>query len=748
MLIRPTCSYCSRHGFSCCYKADNKRSRAGCLQPQSIPTRQNISCYKIWQSPLTKSTSQYTMSSVPANGKELSKSIDHGLPTDGSMVDRLSISSLSQSSSPLDPPGTPGPLRSLGPLGPLGPVASCASSKIRNLSVESSDLMLNASSTAECTSVGKIQSVASGFFPFHVKSPQSDISVSPGNYEVSNKDRKGSVFTNIINSALYNTAASPKEDLKLLYSFVPEKKVSDELFHRFRTSVHPVLPLLDWESLSQEYEKFWNDSSTADLPFYIRLFTVLYAASVSRYEEDCLHRESVDIRQQVLIMNRFVGSAEIALSMYHFPRKITIEGLQASVLLHSVLRNDCRTDDSGSVGTLIRLAQTIELHRDPLRYHGIKDLKTVQKRRLLWWQIFYLDTTTSLSNRLMPVVVEDEYDTLYPTEYIKDRNGQFILDQSVAFTNGKFRWAECSNRILRKAFSLKQMDQKGYEDITKEIENLSFYSSSLINRILEPANILPSQENFAAFSASILSTLADRTNLLFYMARNKLSDHKKSTTISLGDSPGYRRYDHVKLKSKTLDTSSVGNIQIECVDEQLVEHQIHLLSEFCKYGSMPKNRIFLWDIRKFQPIQSLLSLLRSLLLQAKQLQVRDNRPFFKDYRFDDDKKVKIIEKSISELDYLSTHTTRLCSDRWQLLKDLKDATWAQLAINSSSSQVSQDGDGDGSDKNTLSTYSDESLDAPDQDWYQLLEDLDKLQAVVDENINMKVWDQKAGHFLV
>jgi len=625
------------------------------------------------------------------------------------------------------------------------PNNSHCESKIHHLLEASKDLVSLSASTAECKTVDNLQAASTGFFPFHQESfprmqstPEVEVDVQP-------KDRKGTVFTNILNSSLFKSAIEPREDLTILLDSVPDRKTCDNLLHRYSVSVHPIIPILDCKNFYLSYESFWNDPSSATLPFYIELFTILYCASVVKYEEDALTFPHEEIRKRLPILKKYVGCAEIALSMYKFPRNITIEGLQATVILHSVLRNDCRTNDSGSVGALVRLAQTVELNRDPLKYHGIADMGTVQRRRILWWQLVYLDVTTSLSNRLSPIISGDTYDTQFPSEYVKDCHGCFVLDQPIAFLNGRFRWAECTNKILHNAFNLKPLTDTVYHELYDEIENLSFYTTSLIQRVMDPANTLPAHERFTSFSASILSTLPDRAYLLLYIGRTRKGN--KNAYFTPGDSFSHNPDEHIRLKGDLPDSSSIGNIRIEKLDEELIEHQIHLLSEFIKYGEMPNHKLFLWDIRKFQPIQAMLSLIKILLIQAKGIQAQNKfEEFYKHYDFRDDEKVKVIDKAIEKLSYLSVHTTKLCKNRWQLLKNLRCAVWEQLGVQSNR-DVNYD----------LQTVTDSLSDEDDirkeghkvseSDWRKLLEDLDKLEDVVDENINIKVWDQKAGNYL-
>lgn len=286
---------------------------------------------------------------------------------------------------------------------------------------------------------------------------------------------------------------------------------------RYRSSVHPILPILDWQNIYPLYEGFWNDSSKIEISFHIVIFTIFYASSVSLYEERSIRPDTrANSDEQAEKMNFFVGATETALAMSDYRRKVTLVGLQSSTVLYTIVRNDCRTDDSASIASLVRCAQLIDLNRDPSKHHLLDDPKEIQYRRLLWWQILYLDCAIALSTKLPPLILDNEYDTQLPNEYQDSSNVDydFLLDPAVIFANGRYKWVQCTSKILRISFSIRPVSEHTRSRIARDIENLSFCCSSSIQRMLGPINILPSQEAFVKFATSVLSTYADRCYIL------------------------------------------------------------------------------------------------------------------------------------------------------------------------------------------------------------------------------------------
>lgn len=426
-------------------------------------------------------------------------------------------------------------------------------------------------------------------------------------------------------------------------------------------------------------------------------------------------------------MNFFVGATEIALAMSDYPRKVTLVGLQSSAVLYTIVRNDCRTDDSVSIASLVRCAQLIELNRDLSKYHLLDDPKEIQYRRLLWWQIFYLDCATALSTKLPPLIVDNEYDTQLPNEYQDSSNGDFLLDQAIIFANGRYRWVQCTSKILRTSFSIKPVSEHTRSKIARDIENLSLCCSSSIQRMLDPINILPSQEAFVKFATSVLSTYADRCYILSTIL---FPDQSKGDDFFQINPP-------LAKKSQKM-TSSISNIGGYEINQELCEKQIHLLTEFVHYGEMPRNSIFVWEIRKFQHIQAILSLLRCLILEVNYARYTNEFVLSDFCSFKNQPKIKIIEKSVKELDYLSRHTTRLCQERWKILKGLKRITWQTLFEKISSSDcflASND------------EYCSDLASVTGKSWHELNQEMSDIEQLINENINLKIWDNASGHYI-
>lgn len=573
----------------------------------------------------------------------------------------------------------------------------------------------------------------------HVNNPINNINnnnnVNTSPDILSNLDptkRVGPVFTTLFNPSINSKERGVEVDINLLINYIPDKTESDILVARYRTSVHPLIPVFDLQLFHPIYEQFWVSKSTTNLSFLVILFTIFYAASVSLFEERTIkidkHVNKDDLVRQ---MKYYMGCTEIALSMAEYPRKISTIGLQVSVILYTLVRTDCRTDDFLSISSLVRCAQSLELNRDPSKYHKITDAKELQLRRILWWQVLYLDCTTSLSTRLSPLVDETEFDTQMPNEYKRNHNGDFILDQAIAFFNGRCKWAKCCTKILKYTFKIRPSSEVMMIKITRDIEHLSFFCSSLVQRMLDPINIQPTEEKFVTFSTLVLSTLVDRCHILISI----LFKEKEETQSTLENSQFNKLY-----LNEVDDISSVSDSVTVKFNEDVLENHIHLLNEFIKYGEMPRFSIFIWEIRKFQPIQTLLSLLRCIILEILECSVDDKDQIQRVIeRLKRSKSVKIIDESIEKLSYLSEHTTALCFQRWNTLFELKNLAWNLLFKKNEKI----------ANPEVLRISGDDAINvADDNDWAELYRDMNEIENLIEENINLCIWDDTSGHYLV
>ena len=103
------------------------------------------------------------------------------------------------------------------------------------------------------------------------------------------------------------------------------------------------------------------------------------------------------------------------------------------------------------------------------------------------------------------------------------------------------------------------------------------------------------------------------------------------------------------------------------------------------------------------------------------------------------KSVKIIDESIEKLSYLSEHTTALCFQRWNTLFELKNLAWNLLFKKNEKI----------ANPEALRISGDDTINvADDNDWAELYRDMNEIENLIEENINLCIWDDTSGHYLV
>ncbi|KAK8143564.1 hypothetical protein G3M48_007058 [Beauveria asiatica] len=117
------------------------------------------------------------------------------------------------------------------------------------------------------------------------------------------------------------------------------------------------------------------------------------------------------------MLKRFESALISALDKESFTSSLAIPVLQAFVLF---LTCRCRDDEMQQIWTLVglavRMAQTLGLHQEPTGFSfGAMDAIQVEIRRRLWYQIFYLDVRTAVSQGLPPVITTGSYTTRLPS---------------------------------------------------------------------------------------------------------------------------------------------------------------------------------------------------------------------------------------------------------------------------------------------------------------------------------------------
>ncbi|KAL5117156.1 hypothetical protein ACEQ8H_004981 [Pleosporales sp. CAS-2024a] len=182
------------------------------------------------------------------------------------------------------------------------------------------------------------------------------------------------------------------------------------------------------------------------------LFAVYYGAVTSTVSQECRERWGED---RTVMLNRYRFGLEQALARANFLYCDEVVVMQAFIIFLILLR---RNDDARKIwtltGLLVRIAQTLGIHRDGS--HFKLPPFEIEMRRRLWWQVCILDARSSEDHGCDPTIVEAQYDTKMPlnvndadlhpdmTEFPQERKG--FTDMTFGLL--RFEVANIFRRIL------------------------------------------------------------------------------------------------------------------------------------------------------------------------------------------------------------------------------------------------------------------------------------------------------------
>jgi hypothetical protein len=244
---------------------------------------------------------------------------------------------------------------------------------------------------------------------------------------------------------------APKPQKANLVEFLPTKPVVDMLLDHYWKAVHVICRTLHRPTFERQLDAFWRDISIGAEPrvsFQAVILATLLSAAIS-FPEDRVLTEC-GVSKETLVDN-FKQGTEAALSRANFLRTTKIETIQAFVMyLIPLCRGEVSRAHSALVGTVIRLAECMGMHRDP----SIFQLSPVEVfiRRLIWHQICFLDIRTCEATGPRPQIRSDDFDTKFPLN-VNDEDLEHGLDpkeDSKSFTDmtiARIRF-EC-NEMLR-----------------------------------------------------------------------------------------------------------------------------------------------------------------------------------------------------------------------------------------------------------------------------------------------------------
>jgi hypothetical protein len=228
-----------------------------------------------------------------------------------------------------------------------------------------------------------------------------------------------------------------------LIDFLPSTNAAHYLMTQYWLAVHPVARVVHRPSFERRYGTFWQDIQQGIEPvgsLQAIVFAAMFSAVVSM-SEDMVMRDFGAVKRT--LVENFQQGAETALARANLLRTTKVETMQAFVIyMIPMCRAEVSRSHSALVGTAVRLAECMGLHRDGTAY-GIGPVET-HVRRLVWYQLCFLDIRTCESQGPRPSIREGEFDTRIPLNL--DDVG---FGKSLAPKTSASHWTEMTFPIIR-----------------------------------------------------------------------------------------------------------------------------------------------------------------------------------------------------------------------------------------------------------------------------------------------------------
>ncbi|KAI4230308.1 MAG: hypothetical protein L6R36_000119 [Xanthoria steineri] len=228
-----------------------------------------------------------------------------------------------------------------------------------------------------------------------------------------------------------------------LIDYLPSKIIANRLLDQYWLAVHPICRIVHRPSFRRRYDAFWADVEMGVEPtgsLQAVVFAALFSGVVSMSDDAVLMAFGTSKKD---LVDNFQMGAETALGRANVIRTTKVETLQALVMyMIPLCRGEISRSHSALVGTALRIAECMGLHRDGTEY-GFGPVET-HVRRLIWYHICFLDIRTCEAQGPRPHIRSDEFDTQFPLNV--DDEELEALDPP---TTSASRWTDMTLTLIR-----------------------------------------------------------------------------------------------------------------------------------------------------------------------------------------------------------------------------------------------------------------------------------------------------------
>ncbi|KAL4794666.1 hypothetical protein BDV19DRAFT_379370 [Aspergillus venezuelensis] len=340
----------------------------------------------------------------------------------------------------------------------------------------------------------------------------------------------------ILSGDFFDENRDTQPDLHMfnLIRSLPTKPVSDALLEAFFLAVWPLCPLLYCPTLRADYDEFWDwcrNSETAlssvrvrDDPTFICLLFAILLCGASAAPATSWMCASLQGLQKETIVNHLKSAYKTSLSLCQHVEHPTLNALVSMLLTgpfmdvpYEPMRNLV------SVSTIVRIAQSMGLHREGTLHSALGPVDREIRRRA-WWCIVWLDVQSSISTGLTPCSESDAINSVGMMADASEKDVGDLSDcfsptpepvaseQSIAlmFAIGRSETARLQSKIVTCLQSGRRLTERGLKELFASVKGLQQKIDALITRI--PSQGIPER----GFIPSRLAKASPSTHPLLY----------------------------------------------------------------------------------------------------------------------------------------------------------------------------------------------------------------------------------------
>ncbi|KAK9465688.1 hypothetical protein V1512DRAFT_265155 [Lipomyces arxii] len=445
---------------------------------------------------------------------------------------------------------------------------------------------------------------------------------------------------------------------RLAFQYLPSWNDCGQLisvfFKRFNT-MHMLLPLKDtlvkFDRLKARLTTAANGNANGRSDNFICvLFAILYAASVvlndsEKYIPGQTVLSRLDSRKTDIA--KYSTAASEALKLYNFPAEPSLPCLSTAVIMSVAQFQSSAVEAAASTAFLIRVAQSMGMHRDPLLFKDAAfSVEESEFRRRLWWSLLHLDASVSLGSGLPPSLTLSDYDISFPALL----PSMPYNDMPIIVANGVYSFCRVINIILSDLYGPGNITDEKLIRLEKE---LATHRESMTARIVQVSNF-----KFESDDDGDNYEFAHKLQKLFVLLLKLLREKEKLITfqaISSSESVSEMKLvQFTRLMTKT----------------QVVQSAVQLLQSYAQIANLHEFSGFLWHIRKYHQLHAIMIVLRDIYDFPM-------KPSYSSSVGNVDERIDAVENGLTATSVMGCIEGGVSEQQWLRLLRFKNLVWSK-----------------------------------------------------------------------